>query len=42
MPVATLAASPTIPTSTFLVRPMRLGLMSTWMILASAGQYSMP
>ena len=31
-----------MPTETFLVRPIRSALMSTWMILASLGQYSMP
>ena len=35
---ATFRASPWIATSTFLVRPMRSGLISTWMILAVFGQ----
>jgi sulfoacetaldehyde acetyltransferase len=38
IPRATLLASPTMPTVTVLVRPMRSGLMSTWMILAFFGQ----
>ncbi len=35
---ATFAASPTMPTVTALVRPIRFGFMSTWMIAACFGQ----
>jgi hypothetical protein len=38
MALATFLASPTMPTVTGLVRPMRSGLMSTWIMAASVGQ----